>query len=214
MTRTARPVIGSIIAAGMLAIVIVACGSTATPAPVVPGGATPAGATPGGGGPGATNDPLGGLLGSLGLGNFLHGAPELEAALPAQMCGAPALKFSMGGASFGAAAGQVPAFYTGFLGLTGKSMADVSFASASSTGSGSCPDITAFRVNGLDANALQSLYAQLQTSDGYTTTPANVAGKNVLKSSNSEYAYFKGDTVFTVDASTDEEAAIGLQMLP
>jgi hypothetical protein len=211
MTRTARPVVGSIVAAIALMVVIVACGSTATPAPVVPGGvATPPGATPAGG----STDPLGGLLGSLGLGNFLHGAPELEAALPAQMCGAASIKFSMGGASFGAAAGQIPAFYGDLVGLTGKSLADMSFASASSSGSGNCPDITAFRVNGLDQNALQTLYTQMQTSDGITTTPANIAGKNVLKTSDGDYAYFKGDTVFTVDASTDEEAALGLQLLP
>lgn len=218
MIRTARPVLGSIVAAMMLVVVIVSCGSTATPAPVtVPGAATPVG-----GGP-ATSDPLGGLgglfgslgLGSLGLGNLFHGAPDLEAVLPATMCGAPSLKLSFGGASFGAAAGAIPAFGDDFIAATGKSMADVSFASASSTGSGSCPDITAFKINGLDANALQGFYTQLQTSDGTAPTPASVGGKSVIKTTDGNYAYFKGDTVFVVDASGDDAAAAtSLQLLP
>jgi hypothetical protein len=219
MTRTARPVLGSIVAAIMLVVVIVACGSTATPAPATP----PAGATtPAGGVPNAS-DPLGGLgglfgslgLGSLGLGNLFHGAPDLEAALPAQMCRAPSLKFSFGGASFGAAAGQIPAFYGDFVGATGKSMADVSFASASSTGSGDCPDITAFKVNGLDEGSLKGFYQTMETSDGNTPSDANVGGKNVVKTTDGNYAYFKGDTVFVVDASGDDAAAAtALQLLP
>jgi hypothetical protein len=219
MIRTARPVLGSIVAAMTLVVVIVSCGSTATPAPVVP---VPGAATPVGGGPAAT-DPLGGLgglfgslgLGSFGLGNILHGAPDLEAVLPATMCDAPSLKFSFGGASFGAAANQIPAFGTDFIAVTGKTMADVSFASASSTGSGSCPDITAFKINGLDANALQGFYTQLQTSDGLAPTPASVGGKSVIKTTDGNYAYFKGDTVFVVDASGDDAAAAtSLQLLP
>ena len=142
------------------------------------------------------------------------GAPDLEAVLPAQMCGAAALKFSFGGASFGAAAGQIPAFYDEFIGATGKSLADVSFASASSTGSGDCPDISAFKVSGLDQNALQGFYTASQTSDGNDPVPASIAGKNVIKTNDGNYAYFKGDTVFVVDAGSDEQAAIGLQMLP
>ena len=218
MARSARPVIGTAVAAMALIALIVACGSSATAAPGsgTPGGATNPGSTPGA----ATYDPLGGLfgslgLGSLGLGNFLHGAPDLEAVLPAQMCGAPTLKFSMGGASFGAAAGQIPAMYTGFIGATGKSLADVSFASASSTGSGSCPDITAFKVNGLDQNALQGFYTTMQTSDSLDPQSANVGGRAVVKTSDGNYAYFKNDTVFVVDASGDDAAAAtALQLLP
>jgi hypothetical protein len=212
MTRTARPVLGTLIGAALLTITIVACGATATPAPVTP---VPGVATPAGGGPGASTDPFGGLLGSLGLGNILHGAPDLEAILPAQMCGAPTLKFSFGGAGFGAAAGRIPAFYDNFIGATGKSLADVSFASASSTGSGSCPDISAFKVNGLDQNALQGFYTTMETSDSTQPTPANVGGKSVIKTNDGNYAYFKGDTVFVVDAGTDEAAAaVALQLLP
>jgi hypothetical protein len=219
MTRTARPVLGSVVAAIMLVVVIVACGSTATPAPATP----PAGATtPAGGVPNAS-DPLGGLgglfgslgLGSLGLGNLFHGAPELEAVLPAQMCGAASLKFSFGGASFGAAAGQIPAFYGDFVGATGKSMADVSFASATSTGSGSCPDITAFKVNGLDEGSLKGFYQTMETSDGNSPSDANIGGKAVVKTTDGNYAYFKGDTVFVVNAGGDDAAAAtALGLLP
>jgi hypothetical protein len=220
MTHTARPVLGSIIAAIMLVVVIVSCGSTATPAPAtpVPGVATPAGGVPN------ASDPLGalgglfgslGLGGSLGIGNLFHGAPDLEAVLPATMCGAPSLKFSFGGASFGAAAGQIPAFFGDFVGATGKSMADVSFASATSTGSGSCADINAFKVNGLDESSLKGFYQTMETSDGNTPTDANVGGKNVVKTTDGNYAYFKGDTVFVVDASGDDAAAAtSLQLLP
>jgi hypothetical protein len=214
MTRTARPVVGSIIAALTLAIVIVACGSSATPAPA---GATPTPATSSGAGS-SVNDPLGGLFGSLGLGSFglgnlLHGAPDLEAILPAQLCGAPSLKFSFGGASFGAMAGQIPAFADDFIGLTGKSFADVSFASASSMGSGDCPDITAFKVNGLNEDSLRGFYTQMETSDGNNPTQASIGGKNVVKSDGS-YAYFKNDTVFVIDTSSDDTAAATLQLLP
>jgi hypothetical protein len=219
MTRTARPVLGSMIGAIMLVVVIASCGSTATPAPAtpIPGAATPADGVPN------ASDPLGGLGGlfgslglggSFGLGNLLHGAPDLEAVLPAELCGSPTLKFSFGGASFGAAAGQIPAFYGDFVGATGKSMADVSFASASSTSSDTCPDITAFKVNGLDENALKGFYTTMETSDGNSPVDASIGGKNVVKTTDDSYAYFKGDTVFVVDASSDEEAAVGLQALP
>lgn len=209
MTRTARPVLGSIVAALALVVVIVACGgATATPAPVA---ATPPAAN-------ATSDPLSGLLGSLGLGslglgNFLHGAPDLEGVLPAQLCGAATLKFSFGGASFGAYAAQIPAFANDFIGVTGKTMADVSYASATSTAS-SCPDIDAYKVNGLDANALQGFYTQLQTTNGNEPASASVAGKSVIKTNDGHYAYFKGDTVFVVKASSDDEATIALNVLP
>lgn len=212
MTRTARPVVGSIVATLALVVVIVACGSTATPAPVVPGGvATPPAAN-------ASNDPLGGLLGSLGLGslglgNLFHGAPELEAALPAQMCGAAAIKLSFGGAMFGAYAAQIPAFANEFIGVTGKTMADVSYATASSTAS-NCPDIDAYQVKGLDATSLQGFYTQLKTNDGNEPAPASVAGKSVIKTNDGRYAYFKGDIVYVVKASSDEEATIGLNLLP
>jgi hypothetical protein len=222
MTRTARPVVVSIIAVLTLAIVIVACGSSATPAPANstsnPASSSGAGSSTGTGA-GASNDLLGGLLGSLGLGslglgNLLHGAPDLEAILPAQMCGAPSLKFSFGGASFGAMAGQIPAFTNDFIGLTGKSMADVSFASATSVGSGNCPDITAFKVNGLDENTLRGFYTKMETSDGNSPTQVSLGGKNITKSGGS-YAYFKNDTVFVIDASGDDAAATAaLQQLP
>ena len=138
-------------------------------------------------------------------------APAATARLDAPLCppppsthrAAPPLQCRLGVARFGAAAGQLPSFGTDFIAVTGKSMADVSCASASSTGSGTCPDITAFKVNGLDANALQGFYTQLQTSDGTAPTPASVGAKRVIQTHAGNYAYFKGYTVFVVDASRD-----------
>ena len=218
MTHSARPVLGTVVAAVALVALIVACGSSATPAPASQAAPTPpSGASVA---PGSTDDGLGGLLGSfglgsLGLGNLLHGAPDLEAVLPATMCGAPTLKFSMGGASIlGAAAGQIPAMYGSFIAATGKTMADVEFASASSTGTGDCPDITAFKVNGLDQNSLQGFYTTMETSDNNSPTQATIGGKAVIKTTDGSYAYFKNDTVFIIDTDSDDTAAAALQLLP
>ena len=81
--------------------------------------------------------------------------------------------------------------------------------------SGNCPDIEAFQVKGLDEGPLKSLYTSMQTSDGNTHDDAEHRRQERLKTSDGNYAYFKGDIVFTVDASSDEErGGVGLALLP
>jgi hypothetical protein len=118
MTRTARPVLGSVVAATMLVVLIVACGTTATPAPAT----RPAGATP----PAAALPPRSArrtrrlrfaCSACSGLGNSLPWRARPEAAGPdAGRC--PSSSASVGPA--GAAAGQIPAFYGDFRGATGS----------------------------------------------------------------------------------------------
>ena len=160
MTRTARPVVGSIIAALTLVVVIVACGSTATPAP---GGDRPRrrDPRPAPRQPGASSSTRSAASSARSASARSASATSCTARRTSRRSCRPrcaGLRRSSS-ASAGRASAPSPArsrrSTDDFIGLTGKSMADVSFASASSTGSGDCPDITAFKVNGLDENSLQ-----------------------------------------------------------
>ena len=130
------------------------------------------------------------------------------------MCGAASLKFSMGGASFGAYAAQIPAFYGQFLGVTGKSLADVSFA-CNVDRLGNCPDIEAFQVKGLDeAGTADPVHPDADQRRQHHHAGQHRAARTCSRRATATYAYFKGDTVFAIDASSDEQAAVGLALLP
>ena len=151
---------------------------------------------------------------SLDLGSFQlpSGAKDLEALLPAQICGETAIKFSMAGADF--ATGADPEF-TKTLTDLGKSPSDVSFASA---GSNNGCGVGIFRINGVDQGRLQEVFLATSTSEGSTMAPGNVGGKSVFIISSGEtakqYVYFKGDAVLFAQAPDEAQAASILQALP
>jgi hypothetical protein len=140
------------------------------------------------------------------------GAKDLEALLPATLCGETALKASMSGDQFMATA---DATFKAILGSLGKQASDVSFAIAGAATSGCSAGI--FRIAGVDQNLLQQTFVAEEQKTGATVSQGSVGGKSVYISAQSggkEYVYFKGDAVIFAQAK-DETAAAGiLQQLP
>lgn len=194
-----------------LALIVAACGSsaTATPTPTVAGGG---GVLPSGlGGSGGL---LGGLLGQ-------NNNPALQAKLPAQICGAPALTFSM-------PAGVLPASaLSGLAGGAGSLLSGISgtqtfsFAMAAPGPAASDPcDTTYFavQISGGDANSFVALVLQQNQADGGSSTTTSIGGKNVtvVTDSSGSKTYFtvNGDTAVGVQAADDATAAAAFAALP
>ena len=140
------------------------------------------------------------------------GAKDLEALLPATLCGETALKASMSGDQFMATA---DATFKGILGSLGKQASDVSFALAAAAASGCSAGI--FRVAGVDQNLLQQTFVAEEQKTGATVSQGSVGGKSVYISTQSggkEYVYFKGDAVIFAQAKDEASAAGILQQLP
>jgi hypothetical protein len=154
---------------------------------------------------------------SVGLPSFElpSGAKDLEALLPAQLCGETAIKFSMSGAQFATTAEEE---FTKTLSDLGKSANDVSFAAAASS-SGDC-SAGIFRINGVDQGRLQQVFLDASKSEGSTATQSTVGGKTVYVISSTsgepgnQYVYFKGDAVLFAQAGTEADAAGIVQALP
>lgn len=194
-----------------LALIVAACGSsaTATPTPTVAGG--------GGGGLPSGLGGSGGLLGGL-LGN---NNPALEAKLPTQICGAPALTFSMPAGAFPAAALSGLAGGAGSL-LSGlSSTATFSFAIAGPGAAASDPcDTTYFaiQISGGDANSFVQLMLKQNQTDGGSSSTTSLGGKNVTivtdSSGSKTYFIVNGDTAIGVQAADDATAAAAFAALP
>jgi hypothetical protein len=141
-------------------------------------------------------------------------AKDLEALLPATMCGQTATKASITGDKFAAAAD--PQFVATLQAL-GKTAADVAFAIAFAGGDTNC-GAGIFRINGVDQNALQTTLLAQQQKSGTSFTQGNVGGKSVYISDSSgggkQYVYFKGDAVIFAQAPDETKAASILQQLP
>jgi hypothetical protein len=141
------------------------------------------------------------------------GAKELEALLPAQMCGGTSIKFSMSGAQFAATADKE---FTKTLSDLGKSPSDVSFAAAAAP-TGNC-SAGIFRIQGVDQARLQEVFLAASQQEGSTFTQASVSGKNVYvittSDSETQYVYFNGDAVLFAQAKTQADAASILADLP
>jgi len=139
-------------------------------------------------------------------------AKDLEALLPATLCGAPATKASLTGASF-AQSGQSQ--FLDALKAIGKTAADVAFAIAVGPGNGCTAGI--FRVAGADPNLLKSAMLASQAQSGQAATQQSVGGKDVFVTAGANattYVYFHGDAVIFAGAKTETDAATILQALP
>jgi hypothetical protein len=197
MTRTARPVIGTIAAAIALMVVVIACSNiTITATTPSPGGATPAG--------GATQPPD-------QASGAVTSAADLEAALPATLCGQPSKKGSAAGTgTLNASAPPNP--FTAFSGGS----ASGAFAYADPTDSSCQTSAVAFSASGPVAGFIMTAVSLAAMGSG-SGTQLNLGGKSVYKivdTPTSLYIYAKGAALFGVEAATDDDAAAALQQMP
>ena len=129
--------------------------------------------------------------------------PELEALLPSEIGGAPTEKLSMSGTDLiGEGSGEdLRVILTQF----GKSPSDLSAGLAGAAGI----DIIAYRVRGIDANALFQAFLQLIGNADNVVSDASLGGKSIKKivtpEADTSYVYASGDVLFIVEA-TDEVA--------
>ncbi|MEA3033312.1 MAG: hypothetical protein QOH86_1328 [Sphingomonadales bacterium] len=140
------------------------------------------------------------------------GAKDLEALLPARLCGETAIKLSMSGAQFTSSADPT---FKAILQALGKQASDVSFALAGSPTSGCTAGI--FRIAGVDQNLLQQAFLAEEQKTGTVATQGSVGGKSVYiadRTGAKEYVYFKGDAAIFVEAKDEASAAAILQQLP
>jgi hypothetical protein len=191
-------------------LIVGACGSSSTPAPSS-SGASPAASTgttsqAPASQAGATDDNGGGLPSGIGL----NQAPDLEAALPSQLCGGSVVKQSYAG-STGAAASANPLLGAfGALGAGG----DVAIAVAASTTPDTCPvSVFAYRVKGANSQMFTTILAAMAAGG----SSVSLGGKTVTKipgDTTSTFIYVKDDTLFGVSDGTDDQAGQALQALP
>jgi hypothetical protein len=209
-----RRIIGAL-ATGALLVTIWGCGGSAASSPstaaaqpsTVASQAEPSAAESSAAGPSSA-------AASFAIPSFVlpSGAKDLEALLPAMLCGETALKASMSGDQFMATA---DATFKAILGSLGKQASDVSFAIAGAATSGCSAGI--FRIAGVDQNLLQQTFVAEEQKTGVTVSQGSVGGKSVYISSQSggkEYVYFKGDAVIFAQAKDEASAAGILQQLP
>ena len=179
------------------AIAVVGCSNTAAPAS---GAASSAGAS--------------GLVPSLAIPSVVlpSGAKELEALLPATMCGQTSIKTSLSGDTF-AASGD--AELKALMEQLGKTPADVSFAAAIAGASGCTATI--FRINGAETSRLRDVFVAEASKEGPPPTEKTLGGKTVLVGNDVNefgFAYFKDDTVILITAPDDAKAAEIAAVLP
>jgi len=189
-----RLVVG--IAAG--ALLLAGCSSTATAAP------------------GASSAPAAST--AVGSSSLPNDDTALEALLPATLCGQPDVKSSLSGADL--ASGADPAF-AATLAQLGKSTNDVGFAIAEpdqTTAADCAVTMGVFAVNGADGDQFKTIFLAAAAAGETAYTESNVGGKDVFIDSSDptskNYAYFKGDGVFFVQAPDDATAAPLLSALP
>ena len=140
-------------------------------------------------------------------------AKDLEAILPASMCGASATKLSQTGTEFMSSGSNED--FARLLQAIGKSPSDVAYALSIAGTSGCGAGI--FRIKGVDASALESAFVAESQKNGETFTDANVGGKQVkvqVQGASKTYLYFKGDGILFAIAMNDADAAAILQQLP
>jgi hypothetical protein len=139
---------------------------------------------------------------------------NLEALLPSTFAGTKLQKISMKGSQYLGANSELGKVVTE-LGLT---TADVSVAIATSPGSANSPTFVAVRFAGADSGKLLQVFQAATVASGDVVTPANVAGKDVLKTTDkagaTTYFYVHNDVVLGVTAKDEATAAAGLALLP
>ncbi|HSL33694.1 MAG TPA: hypothetical protein VK871_08605 [Candidatus Limnocylindrales bacterium] len=142
-------------------------------------------------------------------------AKDLEALLPAELCGATAQKFSLAGADFESMADEE--FAKTLSGL-GKSASDVSMAIAAPLAGSEC-GAGVFRIAGADTGRLQEVFVQAAEDEGSTATSTTLGDKGVVILTTSgetakQYVYFAGDAIFFAVAPDDAAAAGILSAMP
>jgi len=142
---------------------------------------------------------------------------DLEALLPATLCGQPTTKTSLSGATFAAAATPV---FTAMLSQLGKTPTDVNlaFATADAIKAPTCGvTVGVFQITGASKDAIKTVFLAASVQDETTYTESSVGGKDVFKdttASDKSYAYFKDGGVFFVEAPDDATAATVLAVMP
>jgi hypothetical protein len=213
-----RTILGAV-AIGAFVVTLMGCGGSAAASASTAVGAGPSTAGPSSA---ASSAPESSTAAPSSAGSGLaipsfalpSGAKDLEALLPAQLCGETAIKLSMTGPQFTATADPT---FKAILQALGKQASDVSFAVAAAPTSGCTAGI--FRVAGVDPNRLQESFLAQQRTSGSTVTQGSVGGKSVYisdqgASAPKEYVYFKGDAVIFAQAKDEASAATILQQLP
>jgi hypothetical protein len=144
-----------------------------------------------------------------------HGAPDLEAQLPAFAGGIPLARFSLTGEDM-LASGDRATVET-LLALLGKDAADVRIAAAVDQSGNLGAWVTAFRVEGVDAGGLRTALGTVAMGVSAPVpmpSPTTVAGKQViqvtlgptmpeaLRAVEAHYLYAAGEVVYFVHGTT------------
>ncbi len=218
-----RRLVGPLAASAAIAVLVVACGGSATPAPT----ATPAPAAAASVAPSVSPSPepsaapsqsavaaASGALPSFALPNQDAG---LAALLPSTFGGATFQKISMKGEQF---LGQSSnADFSKAMSDLGLTAADVSVAVAADMTGKSGVTFIAIRFAGADSGKLSQVFQAATQASGDVVSSVNLAGKDVIKakSTNGDLSYFyvKNDTIFGVSGPKDDATAgAALAVLP
>ena len=224
-----RHLLTPLAASAVLAIIVAACGGSATAAPsaaapsiaaslaatlapsVEPSASPEPSATPAA----STAADASGALPSIALPSF-NADKNLEAVLPTTFGGVTLQKFSMKGAQF---LGQNSnAELNKALSTLGLSAADVSVAFAGDPTSKMDVSFVAMRFAGADSGKLLQVFQAASQTQGSVVTTVNLGGKDVIKtqdkSGSLSYFYVRNDVVLGVTAKTDAAAGPALAVLP
>jgi hypothetical protein len=208
-------------ASAVLAVLVAACGGSATAAPsaaapsaaesvtpsVAPSPSAEASATPAE----STAPDASGAIPSIALPSF---TPDkaLEALLPSTFDGAPLQKISFKGAQF---LGQDPTSdFNKTVTALGLNASDVSMAAAVDA----AVQFVAIRFAGADSGKLLQVFQAASQASGELIGSVNLGGKDVIKTKDSSgsfsYLYVRNDVVLGVTTKDDATAAKALAVLP
>ena len=191
------------------ALLVAACGGSASPAPSA---AASAASQPAASAPAATDQPSATDNGSVPNVSLSPGsAPELEAMLPSTVNGVAFGRTSFGGAAMPAGIPIGSGDLATFLQQNGKTLADVNIAMATPTDTAKAATfVMAFQVKGVDGTKLADA---LGATTGNDLTKATVGGKQVLQAGVSGMGvvlYVKGDVVFYILALGETSLTDGI----
>jgi hypothetical protein len=220
-----RHLLAPLAASAILAIMVAACGGSATAAPSATAPSAAASSAPSvepspspEASPAAaasTGPDASGAIPSIALPSF-NPDKNLEALLPTTFGGVTLQKFSMKGAQF-LGSNPDPTFNQAIAAL-GLTAADVSVAVAADPTGKMDISFAAIRFAGADSGKLLTVFTAASQATGDLVGSVNVGGKDVIKTKDSSgsfsYFYVKNDTVLGVTAKTDAAAGPALQVLP
>ncbi len=225
-----RHLLTPLAASAVLAIMVAACGGSATAAPsaAAPSVAAPSAAASVEPSPSPEPSPepsatpaasaaadASGALPSIALPSF-NADKDLEAILPTAFGGVTLQKFSMKGAQFlGQSSNSDLEKAVTSLGLT---TADVSVAIAADPTGKMTTSFAAIRFAGAESGKLLQVFQAASQASGDFLGSVSVGGKDVIKTKDStggfSYFYVRNDIVLGVTAKDDASAATALAVLP